>query len=310
MSAYYNEIDPYAALGGRRLMTSPQRPVLRWYGGKWRLAPWVIERLPPHRIYVEPFGGAGSVLMRKNRAYAEVWNDLDHQVVNLFRVLRSPAATRLVEQLRLTPFARAEFDAAREPTDDPVEKARRLVIRSYMGFGSNAHSSSPGTRTMSESWKSTGFRANSNRSGTTPAHDWANYPEALFLVIDRLSGVVIESRDAMEVMRQHDSEQTLIYADPPYLPETRTSANIAVCRHELTAEDHAELLRFLRGLKSMVVLSGYPSALYDDALKDWQRVERKALADGARPRTEVLWLNPACVAALARSVQQRLEAVL
>ena len=153
----------------------PWRPALRWHGGKWRLAPWIIGHFPPHRIYVEPYGGAGSVLLRKARAYAEVYNDLDDWVVGLFRVLRDPAqAAQLVRALRLTPFARAEFDAAVEPSADAVEMARRLCVRSFMGFGSNAHSSSP-TAAKTE-FRATGFRANSNRSGTTPAHDCPTIP--------------------------------------------------------------------------------------------------------------------------------------
>src|SRR4051812_27379642 len=121
-------------------MSAPTRPVLRWHGGKWKLAPFVLPFFPPHRIYVEPFGGAGSLLMRKERVYAEIYNDLDDVVVNLFRVLRDEAkGTRLIDALRLTPFARAEFDEALEEAEDDVERARHLVVRSYMGFGSNAH---------------------------------------------------------------------------------------------------------------------------------------------------------------------------
>jgi DNA adenine methylase len=265
-------------------MSEPTRPVLRWHGGKWLLAPWIISHLPTHRVYVEPFGGAGSVLMRKDRSYAEVWNDLDGDVVNLFRVLRSPDAERLVSELRLTPFARDEFAQSYEATDDPVERARRLCLRSFMGFGSNGHV------------RKTGFRANSNRSGTTPAQDWVNYPDALVAVIERLAGVVIENRDAKQVMAAHDGPDTLHYVDPPYLPETRDKGGDYA--HELTAEEHESLLVFLRGLRGMVVLSGYPSAIYDDALHDWRRVERSALADGASPRTEVLWLNRAATSAL------------
>jgi len=259
----------------------PRRPVLRWHGGKWVLAPWIIEHFPKHRVYVEPFGGAGSVLMRKPRAYAEIWNDLDGEVVNIFRVLRSPDAHRLVDALRLTPFSRSEFEQAYELSSDPIERARRLVIRSFMGFGSNGHN------------RVTGFRANSNRSGTTPAHDWVNYPDSLIQVIDRLSGVTVENKDAKLVMAQHDGPDTLHYVDPPYVFETRADLSKDYA-HELTDDDHAELLVFLRGLAGMVVLSGYPSGLYDDALSDWVRVERKALADGAAERTEVLWINPHC----------------
>lgn len=263
----------------------PRRPVLRWHGGKWNLAPWVIQHLPAHRIYVEPFGGAASVLLRKPRAYAEVYNDLDDDVVNLFRVLRHPgSAERLVAAIRLTPFARVEQMEAYEQTTDSVERARRLIVRSYMGFGSN------GTH------RKTGFRANSNRSGTTPARDWANYPDPLAAVAERMVGVTVENRDAKAVMAAHDGPGTLHYVDPPYMPETRDKGGDYA--HELTAVQHVELLQFLRTLGGMVVLSGYPSPVYDDLLADWTRVERKALADGARARTEVLWINPAANRAL------------
>ncbi len=265
-------------------MTEPRRPVLRWHGGKWNLAPWILSEMPRHRVYVEPFGGAGSVLIRKPRSYAEVWNDLDGHVVNLFQVLRSDRADELVNLLRLTPFASEEFSQAYQPTDCSIERARRLVIRSFMGFGSNGHN------------RSTGFRANSNRSGTTPAHDWANYPDALVEIIERLRGVVILNRDACEVMSAHDGLETLHYVDPPYVFETRSdlSKDYAV---ELSDSDHETLLDFLDGLAGMVMLSGYPHALYDERLKHWGRLTRKALADGAKERTEVLWLNPAAMAA-------------
>ena len=268
-------------------MTALRRPALRWHGGKWLLAPWIMSYFPAHRCYVEPFGGAASVLLRKPRTYAEIYNDLDGDVVNLFRVLRSDRAGDLVEALRLTPFARAEFQAAYEPDEDAVEKARRLIVRSFMGHGSDApHNNS-------------GFRANSNKSGTTPAHDWINYPDALAAIVERLAGVVIERRDAADVMAQHDGPDTLHYVDPPYMPETRSAKSrkgglrYHAYAHEMTAGDHERLLDVLTDLRGAVVLSGYPSALYDGALSGWERVEKAALADGAKPRTEVLWINPA-----------------
>jgi DNA adenine methylase len=270
---------------------SPTRPALRWHGGKWRLAPWIISHLPPHRVYVEPFGGAASVLLRKPRSYAEVYNDLDGEVVELFRVLQDEQrAARLRELLILTPFARAEFDLCYAATDDPVERARRLVIRSFMGFGSNAHATTKNGRAQ------TGFRSNSNRAHTTPAQDWASYPDALPRIVSRIAGVVIENRDALAVMAQHDGEETLHYVDPPYQLELRNPGNPYdrkhMYRHELDGDGHARLLEFLPTLAGMVVLSGYPSLLYDAALAGWRRVERRAFADGARPRTEVLWLSP------------------
>lgn len=283
-------------------ITAPTRPVLRWHGGKWKLAPWIIGHFPPHRIYVEPFGGAASVLLRKPRAYAEVYNDLDDWAVNLFRVLRDEAtAAELRRQLHLTPFSRTEFECGRElgeASGDPVELARRLVVRSFMGFGSNAHNG-----------RSTGFRANSNRSGTTPAQDWANYPDALPALIERLRGVVIENRDALAVMLAHDGPETLHYVDPPYMAETRSPANkydlkYRMYRHELDDEAHAKLLDALQELSGMVVLSGYSAPLYERALSDWRRVETLAHADGARERTEILWINPQACAAIDTAKKQ------
>lgn len=259
----------------------PTRPILRWHGGKWVLAPWIISNLPPHKIYVEPFAGAASVFMRKPRSYAEVLNDLDGEVVHLFRVLRDEVQSRAQRTaLDLTPFARTEFFEAYQPSGDPIERARRLIVRSYMGFGSNGHQ------------RLTGFRSNSHRSGTTAAHDWANYPKCLDAFTARLRGVVIESRDAMDVIGQHDSPDTLFYVDPPYLPTTRDSGRDYA--HEMAEEGHRALAEVLRSVKGMVVLSGYPCSLYDEELyPDWHRVEREALADGARKRLEVLWINEA-----------------
>lgn len=258
-------------------MNAVTRPVLRWHGGKWLLAPWIISHMPDHRVYVEPFGGAASVLMRKHRSYAEIYNDLDDDVVNLFRVLRGHRSADLVRDLRLTPFAKSEFEAAYGDCDDDVERARRLIVRSCMGFGSNGHA------------RKTGFRSNSNRSGTTPARDWANYPDQLRAIVERLQGVVVTKSDALQVMESHDGPGTLHYVDPPYVPETRDKGTDY--RHELTFDQHVELLEFLRGLTGRVMLSGYPCDLYDKALSGWTRVERRALADGARERTEVIWMN-------------------
>jgi DNA adenine methylase len=241
------------------------------------LAPWIISHFPSHRVYVEPFGGAASVLIRKDRSYAEVYNDLNDDVVNLFRLLREGYGHELVQNLRLTPFSATEFAAAYEPTESRMEQARRLIIRSFMGFGSNSHE------------RKTGFRSNSNRSGTTPAQDWVNYPDALEAVVERLRGVVVMNRDALDVMRSHDGPETLHYVDPPYVPETRDAGSDY--SHEMTVGDHEKLLVFLTSLEGKVILSGYPSAMYDAALPGWERVERAALADGARKRTEVLWMN-------------------
>ncbi len=203
----------------------------------------------------------------------------------LMRILRDPArASELQRRLLLTPFARTEFNEAYEPSKDPIETVRHLIIRSFMGFGSDGCNDAA----------KTGFRANSSRSGTTPAHDWVNYPQAMDAMVARLSRVVIENKTAIEVMRAHDGPETLHYADPPYMHETRAKARNSVrknYRHELSDADHSELLSDLKNLTGMVMVSGYPSDLYDSKLSGWHRIERSANADGARPRVEVLWLN-------------------
>lgn len=274
---------------------STRRPIIRYHGGKWILAPWIIEHFPPHRTYVEPFGGGGSVLLRKPRSHAEVYNDLDGEIVNVFTMARE-RGDELCRLLELTPFARTEFEASYEPVENRLEQARRTILRGFQGFCSAAACG-----------EKSGFRASSSRSGTTPAHDWRNYPEAFGLIVDRLRGVVIENRDAMVVMASHDSPQTLHYVDPPYVHSTRS---VKVRRndmrksykHEMSDDEHREMLVFLRGLRGMAVLSGYSTPLYDELLGDWTRVDRPSFSDGARPRVETLWIN---LAAQAMTLQRQ-----
>jgi len=268
---------------------------MRYHGGKWKLAPWIISHFPAHRVYVEAYGGAGSVLMRKPRSYAEVYNDLDGEIVNVFRVLRNPSQARELDRMiRLTPFAREEFELSYLADGDPVEQARRTIFRTFAGFGSVAFNSDIAT----------GFRANSNRSGTTPAHDWMHYPNQIAGFCERLAGVVIENRPAVDVITQHDGVDTLHYVDPPYVLETRKprqGRNYG--EFEMTDEDHRELASVLRGVQGMVVLSGYGGSLYEELYGDWHRLERQTFADGAQARTETLWISRNAV------VQPRMDLV-
>lgn len=264
-------------------MTALSRPLLRYHGGKWRMAPWIIGHFPKHRTYVEPFGGGASVLLRKPRTYAEVYNDLDGDVVNLFRVARE-RGEELAQACEMTPFARAEFEQAYQESGDELERARRTLVRSFMGFGS-----------AGVTMQITGFRANSNRRGTTPAHDWMNYPEHLRRAIQRLRGVVIENRDALRVMQTHDGDETLHYVDPPYVHETRHYRGRSTAyRHEMSDEQHRDLCAGLQQLRGMVIVSGYRCEIYDQAFAGWQRVDLQTHADGAKDRIESLWMSPRC----------------
>lgn len=283
-------------------MTSHRRrPLIRWHGGKWKIAKWIIEYLPrEHDAYVEPFGGGASVLLQKEPVGSELYNDLDETLIAVFRVLQDvEKSEKLVWLLERTPFSRREFERAYQPVDgDDVEAVRRTLARSFMGIGS-----------LGTGGNSTGFRR-SITAAKFPAREWSTYPPALRLTIERLRDVVLESVDARALMADVDAAGTLFYLDPPYLPETRSQksrrggSRYHVYRHELTFEEHVALLEQLKAMLGMIVLSGYPNALYDDALTGWQRVERTAYAHGGIGRTECLWINPAAQEKLAA---QRLE---
>ncbi|HCF7101031.1 TPA: DNA adenine methylase, partial [Pseudomonas aeruginosa] len=179
-------------------------------------------------------------------------------------------------------------------TTDPLERARRMVIRSLQGFG-----------TAAASGERTGFRSTSTRSGTGPALDWRNYPDTLTAITERLQGVVIENRDALALMEYHDRPNTLHYVDPPYVHSTRSTkvrhnATGKSYRYEMDDNQHKELAALLKRLRGMVVLSGYPCPLYDELYITWHRVDRHAYADGSRERIECLWLNSAALEGLAQ----------
>jgi len=267
------------------------RPALRYHGAKFRLAEWCMQFFPAHRIYTEAFGGAAGVLLRKPRAYAEVYNDLDGDVVNFFRVLRDPAhRAQLVQACALTPYARDEFDQAWEPTDDPIERARRTAVRAQMGFGSAGATKG-----------STGLRTDTKRKHTTAQMDWLSYPDAIAAAGQRFAGVLIENRPAIDVLQQHDTPETLHFVDPPYMHETRELRSRSGYRHELSDDDHEDLLQAVLELEGFVVLCGYDSDLYNTWLDGWEKHStdaRISAGRGTAMRQEVVWLNPACSAAL------------
>ncbi|MBZ9559033.1 MULTISPECIES: DNA adenine methylase [unclassified Modicisalibacter] len=263
-------------------------PLMRYHGGKFRLAKWIMAHFPPATafdVYVESFGGAAGVLLQKPRSYAEVYNDLDGEVTNLFEVLRHPRLrARLVEAIRLTPYARHEFEQAFEMSEEPVESARRVLIRAQMGFGSAG-----ATRGNS------GFRTDTRRVGGTPQHHWQRMPLLIEVVAERLSGVLIENRDALSVIAQHDSKRTLHYVDPPYPEETREKDHRSAYRYEMSNRQHLDLLDHLMNATGFVLLSGYDCDLYRNALRGWRMARRQTQASGQRGssrRTECLWLNP------------------
>lgn len=271
-------------------------PVIRYHGGKFRLAPWVLQHFPAHTCYVESFGGAAGVLMQKSRSYAEVYNDMDGDIVNLFRVFQAEQSRNtLAELLMLTPYSREEFELAWQPTDNQVERARRTIIRAQMGFGSAG-----ATKGI------TGFRIDTKRKYGTAQSLWAKYPEQIAVIGQRLAGVLIENRPAIEVIKAHDDLGTLHYVDPPYMHGTRYKNAVSgrYYRYEMTDADHRELINTLLEAKGMVALSGYASEIYSELLTGWSMNSTSARISAGRgtsSRQECLWLNPACMNALHRS---------
>lgn len=278
-------------------MTGVTRPVLRWHGGKWRIAPWLMSNMPRHLVYVEPFGGGASILLRKQRSRTEIYNDIDGAAVNFFAVCRD-RADELARACALTPYAREEYFSLYGVTDDPVEAARRLVCRSFMGMNSKG------------AFEKSGFDGRMNDDqfiGRLSA--MLDLPETVRQVAGRLRGVLVEHSPAIPLMERYDTPDTLFYLDPPYLPITRGS-NRRIFTHDMTRADHLKLLGFVREVAGMVLLSGYPSKLYNEALHDWRRVETQARADGGdQDKTEVIWMNPRCAAALEAEAMPLFRAV-
>jgi DNA adenine methylase len=258
------------------------RPVMRYPGGKYKNASWIISHFPQHETYVELFGGAASVLMRKQRSIGEVYNDIDDEVVNVFRVLRCrESAAELLRLLQLTPFAYSEYKKAYEYTDNPIEGARRMIFRSFAGIGSD-----------SVQRKMAGFRGpKNNESGVTAALEWSRYPAAIQYFIERLQSVTIECRAASKVIEIYDREKTLFFVDPPYLMSTRSSASVRY-RYEMNDSDHEYLAEKLHQVKGMVVICGYSSKLYERLYAGWRKIEHSAKAQNGKHRIECIWLSP------------------
>ena len=257
------------------------RPALRYFGGKWSAAPWIISQFPPHTTYVEPFAGAASVLLRRSApAPIEILNDRARHIVTFFRVLRE-RPNELIELLEITPFAADEHEAAMAPTDDDVELARRFFVRAWSGFGG-----APSVTARR------GFRRCAYRS---LAGEFTGAVENLYAVAARLRNVTIENRDWSEVVEKYDSPATLFYVDPPYLMRVRSEGrhDKGYGENEIDYAEHVKLLEQLSRCRGQIVLSGYADPLYEDACSgpEWSRHEKtvKGLQNGER--TEVLWVR-------------------
>lgn len=260
------------------------RPPVKWHGGKYYLAERVISHFPAHRIYLEPFGGAASVLLNKRPVDVEAYNDLDLRITRLFRVLQTRGQD-FTDRLRLIPYSQKEFDDARAYPKDATDfdKAICDFVRWRQSFGGKG-----------QTWSYTTSRARGGMAGDVNA--WWTAIEGLPRIVDRLKRVQILHQPAIEAIHKFDSNETLIYCDPPYLHETRDRNSREVYGVEMSRGDHEKLATVLNACKSAVILSGYPSALYDRLFNTWRRVEFDIAnhASGGRTKsreTEVLWIK-------------------
>ena len=255
-----------------------KRALARYLGGKNRIAPWIISFFPEHRFYVEPFGGSGAVLLNKQPAFLDVYNDMDDRVVNFFEVLKDPEKVeQLIKLLELTPYSQEAYKRSFAVSEDPVENALHFAVNSMMSYGGGIHKP--------------GFKRNGLYRTTPYPQTWREYPDVVreCAIELRARNIEINKMDALEIMSRYDSADTLHYVDPPYVQSTR-GKNVRYA-HEYDEDDHEELLRFLQSLKGKVILSGYDSELYSKYLSGWQKETKLTRDTQGNKKTECLWMN-------------------
>lgn len=249
---------------------------LRYPGSKWSLAGEIVSHFDEHYHYIEPYFGSGAVFFTKDASPHEVINDTNSLVVNFFRVLRD-RTEELQFALEATPWSREEYDRSHISTSDELEDARRFVVRVWQ-----AHASDLSKKT---GWKNRGSKQRARGMSLR----WQRVPEELAELAHRLQDAEIENRPATALMKRFAREDTLIYADPPYLMETRTQTIYA---EEMSVEDHVEMLQVLAAHPGCVVLSGYDNSLYDEHLVEWKKIFVKPpKVEAGASRMEVLWVK-------------------
>ena len=207
----------------------------------------------------------------------ETINDLDGGVVNFFEwVRRDPE--RLARAVFLTPYGRRVYDAAFAPAENNFDAAVKFCIQANMGYGFRTAGARPG-------WK----LDIQGRERAYSLNDWNELPEQIIYAAERLKHTQIECKPAMDVIGRFNFENVLIYCDPPYLLETRFGKQY---KQEMTRQQHEELLDILLKSEAKVLLSGYESDLYNDALKDWRKEKIwSAARNSSKKKQEVLWMN-------------------
>lgn len=260
---------------------------LKWHGGKHYLAKAIIERMPQHVHYVEPYFGGGSVLLEKDPVgVSEVVNDKNRELINFWKVLQKPR--RFAEFIRIveaTPFSQQEWNEA-----EGIVPKKIPDVSAAVAFFIRCRQSRAGKfdcfATLSKN--------RTRRAMNEQASAWMTAVEGLPAVAARLKRVVVLNDDALRVIAREDSANTLFYLDPPYVHATRVTTRDY--EHEMTIEEHDELLDLIKMLQGNVMLSGYPGELYNSALSDWNRIsikiDNKASSASKKPvKTECIWMN-------------------
>ena len=257
------------------------KQVLKYPGSKWNIAGRLVELIPPHHSYVEAYFGSGALLFNKTPSDIETVNDLDCEVTNLFGCIQKDSE-RLARLVMTTPFSREEYDKQFEVNSQTLyvsnfQRAAGFLIKCWQGHGFRTNGYKVG-------WKNDVH----GRESMYALWNWYRLPEWIVEIAERLRKVQIENRPALEVIKRFDYGDVFMYLDPPYLLGTRTGKQYM---HEMKDTDHEELLKLLLQSKAKVMVSGYESEMYNDYLKDWNKVSFSSCAEQGKPRTEVVWMN-------------------
>jgi DNA adenine methylase len=260
-----------------------------YFGSKQSLADWIASMLPAHEHYVEPYGGSLAVLLAKPPSRMETANDLDGRLANFWRILRDQPE-ELARVCALTPHSRTEYTNALQHIDvetDPVERARLAWVILHQGRGRRFDGH--------EGWRHTVGRTTAGGSDKRVAAGISRAVDLIAPAAERMRTVTLECLPALDLIGKYGAHSNvLLFVDPPYLGSTRPGPR----RYGLEMADphqHRELASALAGCRSAVVLSGYPSPLYDELYASWHREQRTAVTGngrlGKQDRTEVLWSN-------------------
>jgi DNA adenine methylase len=278
-------------------MTTALTPPLKWFGGKHYLARRIIDLMPPHLHYVEPFFGGGAVLLARDpdderlwlaphKGVSEVVNDINGHLTNFWRVLQWPERFELFRRrVEAMPLSREEWSGHHDNAFDGRDEVYDAVA-----FFVDCRQSRAG---MMKDFTSI-TRSRTRRQMNGNVSEWLGAVDGLADVHARLRRVLIENMDAIDLIEREDTPGTLFYLDPPCLHRTRTTTDGYA--HEMTEDDHARMLDLLRLVEGKVMLSGYPSDLYRERLHDWRVVDfelpnNAAGGDSKRRMTERLWMN-------------------